>query len=195
MNSNNYVDYVRQRYGLDTLDWVSLWSKTLLRLRKMKLDIIFLNKYKQERLLPKFIRFKISSTHFRFNGLITDGYWKMLLKEIKLKKQYLNRMYRTLHDLELSLKKKLCGLHFVRIRSILNKLVEIKTTAWSYCHENKLNVLGDKVRLDNDTNTSAIDPIVNISKKVLTESEKKILTNGLDYVLPMTHFDNESFIA
>ena len=183
MNSTNYVDYVRQRYRLDTLNEVWLWSKTLLRLRKVKLDITSLKKCKHERLLPKFIRFKILSTHSRFNGLITDYYWKILLKEIQLKKQCLNKMYRTSHDIELSLKKELLEIHFARIRSILNELVEHTAGTGFYCHENKLNILRDEISADTTHNIPAIDPIVYLSKKVLTENEKKTLVNGLDYVL------------
>ncbi|CAF3164199.1 unnamed protein product [Rotaria sp. Silwood2] len=66
----------------------------------------------------------------------------------------------------------------------------------SNTHSKKLNILRES-RQSISTNIikSRISPLTNVSKKILTNDEIKILENGLDYVYPSNKFDEIAFIS
>ena len=85
INTNNYVNYVRQRFGPFTAKQVFWYAKLLIKQMKIRKDIEFLRTCKREQLIPTFVRIKIPSTHQHYKRAIHLFRMELLDAEVKIK--------------------------------------------------------------------------------------------------------------
>ena len=126
IRKENYLQIIRQQYGPYVSNNVFYYGKTQLRICKVKLDLKFLKQCKIENIIPKFVQFKVPSTHLRYRRAIENCYKQILVKEIKSKSRELSRLFRhnrnpkSLIDLDLQ------HIHLCRVERIINELVAQK---------------------------------------------------------------------
>ena len=165
IRKENYLNIIRQQYGPYVSNNLFYYGKFQLRISKVKLDLKFLKQRKNENIIPKFVQFKVPSTHLRYRRAIENCYKQILVKEIKSKSRELSRLFRHSRNLKSLIDLDLQHIHLCRVEKIINKLVAQKTLEWSNTHSKKLN----KLRTVNKTShenkrDSTISPIHNLSK-------------------------------
>ena len=79
MNQTNYSQLIWQQYGRSISKNGWHWGKLLLKLNKLKHDLIFLKTCKKEGLIPKFVRFHVSPTHAIYRKAIHQCYQQILV--------------------------------------------------------------------------------------------------------------------
>ncbi|CAF1309319.1 unnamed protein product [Rotaria magnacalcarata] len=81
----------------------------------------------------------------------------------------------------------------VEINKIFDVIVFRQEKYWNNTHTKELNDFRPIGSLH--TVINKINPIKNLSKKVLTKEENEVLLNELEFVYPTTHFDDETYIS
>ncbi|CAF1601783.1 unnamed protein product, partial [Didymodactylos carnosus] len=188
---------IRQQYGSYITNNVFLYGKLRIKLCKLKCDLIFLKVCKRENLLPKFVTFKIPSTHQHHQRAIQNCYRAILINEIKIKKRQLSQLYKMCKNLESSIQVEMDPVIKSRIRTIIKELEKEKEIVFRNRHGKKLEMLRTLQKLPSNIKRKTIttSPIKNYSKRTLTHDETVALENGLDFILPSLTFDEESFIS
>ncbi|CAF1630697.1 unnamed protein product, partial [Didymodactylos carnosus] len=79
--------------------------------------------------------------------------------------------------------------------SIIECIVERRCAVWKNIHDKKIQLLKHRREFTLDSQTNQINPITNLSNKILNDDEKEALINGLDFVPQSNKFDEQSFIA
>jgi hypothetical protein len=198
INKSNYLTYLRQKYGPFATDSAFYLGKYLLKIGKIRHDLHFLKTCKKENLFPTFVRFRIPPSHQRYKSALFNCYRDILIKEIKIKKRELSRLYRLSHRLRSDLLSNLDHISFVRTTSIIQSLVKQHEHQWISTHDKKLDQLRSQQRPP-ITRTTTFEypkkPVHNFSKRKLTDEEMEALSKGLDFVFPSTKTDDETLIA
>lgn len=197
ITKQNYLQIIRQQYGVYVTNNVFYYGKANLDISKIKHDLIFLKTCKTENLLPKFVQFKISSSYRQHQYIIEKCYHKILINEIKLKKRKLTQSYHILNNLKSLLELEIDQNQTTEIFKIVNEIVKEKETTLITRHNKKLNKLRKEKNSSTETTNFNINDsaIKNYSRRILTTDEKVALINGLDFVFPSTSFNDETFIA
>ena len=73
--------------------------KTWLKISKLQCHLLFLRICKREGILPKFVQFKIPSTHQCHQRAIRSCYREILRNEIKMRKRQINECYKIYNNL------------------------------------------------------------------------------------------------
>ena len=87
MKKQNYLHIIRQQHGSPIMKNVFQYGKCQLKMCKTRLHFDYLKICKREKLIPKFVRFKIPSTHQHYRRAINNCYEQMVLDELKNKKR------------------------------------------------------------------------------------------------------------
>ena len=77
---------LRSRYGNTLVKEVRRFEKIDYKLRKCMLDIVFLEKCLENKIIPKFLNFHISNLHLKTSGTYHSCQRKLLREEISVKK-------------------------------------------------------------------------------------------------------------
>jgi len=196
ITKHNYLNNLRQQYGPYITNNVFYYGKTEFKISKLKCDLFFLKTCKRETLTPNFVQFKIPLTHQHYQRAIRKCYREILLNEIKIKKQQLTECYRLYKNLKSLIESDLDHDVLKNISTIIKEMSDEKEIIWKETHLKKLNALRElNLPLNNKHSPIYISSIKNYSKRVLTIKELLALRYGLDYVLPIVTFDDETFIA
>ena len=92
------------------------------------------------------------------------------------------------------LKNTVSHLVFIRLQSILDQIVLKANNTVEKRHLKKLDALRRR-KVKKGSRTSLLDPVTNLSSRVLTDEERAALTNGLHHVYPSAEFDQAQFIC
>jgi hypothetical protein len=198
INTQNYVNHIRQRFGPKSATHVFWYARVQLKQAKLKKDIVFLKTCIKEQLAPTFVRIKIPITHQHFKHAIHLFRMQLLHDELKIKKRKLTENYKISNNLLSLLKNEITGLTLIKLKSIFKQLIQQKDYDWNTSHECKLNSLREKKNATSEqttTSTSPLKTVTNLSNRQLTNEESSILEQGLDFVFPPTKFDDRTFIA
>ena len=182
---DSIIKILRRRYGDGLVKKVQKFEKFDFKYRKALLDLEFLQSWKKDKLIPKFLQFKV------------------LNKRLESSEAYLSCQRRLLNQ-EMSIKYK-------TIRALNNKITSVKNNLYNemsftdYVHvvtkflvSNDKNIYkirknqGKKLHnlfLNNSYHNSIIshDPdkvIFNFSGHVLNTTEKSLLSKGLNFAIP-----------
>ena len=195
MKEYNYLQIIRQRHGSFIMKNIFQYGKCQLKLSKTKLHLDYLKTCKHEKLIPKFVQFKIPSTHQHYRRAINNCYEQMVLDELKYKKSELSRLYQQFRNLKSLFVLDLSHFDVCRVERIVTKLVIWKETKIKQTHQKMLYNLRVKQYPMTFKQKSNISPITNLSKRILTNDEINILENGLNFVLPTKRFDEMTFMS
>ena len=137
MKKQNYHHIIRQQYGSPIMRNVFQYGKYQLKMCKTRLHLDYLRICKREKLIPKFVRFKIPSTHQRYRRAINNCYEQMIVDELRSKKRELSQLYRQFKNLRSSIVLDLNHFTVCRIEKIISKLVVHKETQIKITHLKK----------------------------------------------------------
>ena len=196
MNETNYTQLIRQQHGSSVVANMFYFGKLQLKLSKVKLHLKFLKTCKQEKLMPKFVQFKIPSTHTQHRSAIKRCYEEILVNEIKNKRSELTCLYHNTKNFTSLINLDLSHITKCRVLRIIDKLVVQKEREVNIRHSRKLtNLRLSQQSTNNNSINQQISVITNLSNKILTNQEIDILNKGLEFVYPSTKFDEITFIS
>ena len=184
--SQSIYKYSREKYGTPNLRLCRGYEKLITRLEKNRLDIKFLLKCKQDGIIPKFARPKLSLQERNTNLTRRIG---ILIIKAELKRKY---------KVERTLKKKITeasteiadGTSYLfqcALRYRIRLAVCAKKWKWQNTHQKKLEALKkDPVVFSTSPTrhppTSTVPNVVhNFSSYDLSEAERRILSFSLDH--------------
>src|SRR5215469_13111940 len=88
----NFYNYIRSKYGQDGIKNIRTKEKLTKKLKKIELDIDFLNKCKAYNVIPKFIKFKLYTNRLYHSKIYKGFLFKLLNDEILFKNRTLNNV-------------------------------------------------------------------------------------------------------
>ena len=131
-------------------------------------------------------------------GVGVGGYgWGciLILHTHTLRKKELSYYYRSKGRLVLALKNAVSHLVFIRLQSILDQIVLKANNNVEKRHSNKLEGLRRRKVKKASPCRALLDPVTNLSSRVLTDEERAALPNGLHHVYPSVNFDQAQFVC
>jgi hypothetical protein len=173
---------LQQRYGYNTLILFRQYEKSSKKLTKVDLDLKFLHLCKSYDVYPKFVQFKLFKENLYSSDLYKSWQKKLLDIEIKEKKKALFKLTAATNNLRLKLQDAVRAIDFPFLKNFIhagNLKYEVDVTK---THHSKLFHLGISTSLDG-LNPDKV--IFNYSNYALSETEKRLLSFGLEFRLPV----------
>ncbi|XP_069976574.1 uncharacterized protein, partial [Penaeus vannamei] len=174
------VEILSNRYGRPVLLKYRETEKTDFKIKKLNLDIEFLQTCKNYNIIPKFLQFKVYNHRFTDTKIYRSWLFKLLNYEIRQKTKQLAHESGKYPLLLQNLRNLTSFLDFNCLKGLLTRnndkdLVRIKTR-----HLRKLHNLG----LTPEYEVDSSKVIFNYSNRNFSEDETKLLSLGLDFALP-----------
>ena len=183
-------------YGPGINKHVWYYGKSLIKLNKIKHDLVFLKNCKKENLILTFVGFHVSRTHRIYERAIYQCYQQIRRDEMKWKKRQLTQSYRLSKNLQDTIKNGINNEHYIQFENIFKIVISRKSRKWVERHRKKLNSLREKhCPRQHHTHISSIDPVKNYSYRKLTQKEHSALIYGLDFVHENPYFDDKDFMG
>ena len=181
--SQSIFKYSREKYGAPNLRLCRGYERLITRFEKNRLDIKFLLKCKQEGIIPKFARPKLSLQEKNTN--LTRRIATLIVKaELKRKYKIERTLKKKISDASSEIARCTSYLFQCALRYRIRIAVGAKTRKWQNTHQKKLEAL----RRDTVTfparrpAASSVPKVVhNFSSYNLSEDEHRILTLSLDH--------------
>ena len=140
-------------------------------------------------------RFRLANSHLRNSKLIRQCSMHILQAEIKYKKRELSRCFRKQARLNIALKNDVSHIVYTPLQSIITQIVSKSNTNVEMRHVSKLlNHLREN-KFGNGRRIPKLDPVTNLSSRILTREEHDALINGLHHVCPSENFDELQFVC
>lgn len=171
--------------------------KARYHLYKLRSDIVFIQACKRETLVPTFARVHLANPHLHGSKVREDCARSILQAELKFKKRLLTRTHRHSKRLQQQLRESVSELVFCRLHSITEEIVSKRMKKVQRRHDSKLNgLLKSKVSsLLGYSSKKRLNPVTNLSNRVLTVDEHRALIQGLHHVYPNERFDQAKFVC
>ena len=178
--SKSIAVIIRKRYGNNTLKTLRKFEKVDFKLRKIKLDIEFLNNCLAKNVIPKFLQFRLASKNSRPKEY--QKYQLIMLKdEIKHKETLFHSTEKQFFLQKKVVQDLLSVMDFAHICSIYLCGNDNRLNAVSQIHDKKLFNLLNDVTLDGHNPEKVIH---NFSSYNITDSDKSLLVKGLNFSIP-----------
>ncbi len=151
-----------------------------LKLQKAKLDLEFLRNCQEHGLIPHFLDFRLANSHLRHSDAYFSAQRKFLLVEIKSKRSSIRVLENQLLCVSNQLRDSISGLDFIHTASKFASTIHKLIHRQQQIQHRKFNrLLKEKAGTANDPEKV----IHNLSSHVLTLTQKKVLTKGLNFSL------------
>ena len=170
---------IEERYGRPTLLLYRRLEKLRFRTEKIQEDLKFLKICKDYRLTPNFLKFKLYSKNFSYTRTYKSWQFKLLDFEIRSQESKLVSVTREVDEIKESLHSAVLYIDYRCLLCMIDSFTEEKLLNVRITHKRKLRNLG----IDIDKKIDINKVIFNFSKRVLTLSEKNVLSLGLDFGL------------
>ena len=178
--SKGFVDVLQQRYGPRTLSLYRNLEKLDFKVKKLNLDLKFLQTCKRHGVLPRFLFFKTYNHNVTFTPFYKSFQFKLLQYEIQ---QKLRKIRTNNTKLELAYNDFKSSVSLFDFTILYNRLCQSNISKCSNkekTHGRKLSALG----ISPEFKVDASKVVVNLSKRNLTEDETTILAHGPNFALP-----------
>ena len=174
------ANLIRSRYNDKAVKLIRRFEKLDFKLRKNEADLDFLQSCQQNHLRPKFLNFKVASSSLHFSRTYKKCQLQLLKQKIKEKVSIISKQKKEVVDLKKCIKNKLSIIDFAHICCLFlvgnyKKITKVKET-----HCKKLKNLG-LTSVERSHNSDKI--IINYSSCQLSDTEKTVLTNELNFAL------------
>ena len=192
-SSKSIATIIRTKYGDSVLAKIRKLEKLDLKYRKCKLDLEFLELCLSNNIIPKFLNFKVSNNVLRSSKTYHACQLNLLKQEIVNKKSQCRTKEKEFNSLRNELTKCLTVIDFVYVVSIFLKSNDKILTKIQQVHKKKLYNLGyfEKDKTSNDPD----QVIINYSSYTLTDTEKSLLSKGLNFSLPPRFLNYGGYMA
>ena len=183
--SIGFVDVLKQRYGPASLLLYRNLEKLDLKVKKIHLDLKFLQTCKRHGILPRFLFFKTYNHNVTFTPFYKSFQFKLLnfeiqqkLKQAKLNKSKLDVAYN-------DFKSKVSRFDFIILYYRLCQSNDSNCLKKEKTHSKKLATLGISPEFKVDLSKV----VTNLSKRNLSLDERTILAHGPNFALPRHKID------
>ena len=175
------ANIIRSRYNDKAVKLIRRFEKLDFKIRKNEADLDFLQSCQQNHLRPKFLNFKVASSSLHFSRTYKQCQLQLLKQKIKEKVSIISKQKKEVIDLKKCIKNNLSIIDFAHICCLFlvgyyKKITKVKET-----HCKKLKNLG-LTSVERSHNSDKI--IINYSSCQLSDTEKTVLTNDLNFALP-----------
>ena len=175
------ANLIRSRYNDKAVKLIRRFEKLDFKLRKNEADLDFLQSCQQNHLRPKFLNFKVASSSLHFSRTYKQCQLQLLKQKIKEKVSIISKQKKEVIDLKKCIKNNLSIIDFAHICCLFlvgycKKITKVKET-----HCKKLKNLG-LTSVEISHNSDKI--IINYSSCQLSDTEKTVLTNDLNFAMP-----------
>ena len=96
---------------------------------------------------------------------------------------------------DVDVKNAVSHLVFIRLQSILDQIVLKANNNVEKRHSKKLEGLRSRKIKKGSLRWALLDPVTNLSSRILTDEERAALANGLHHVYPSENFDQAQFVC
>ena len=161
-------EVIRKRYNDNTVKEIHKFEKLDYKIRKDEAELEFLTSCQHHQLTPKFLNFKVAGSNLHYSKTYRQCQ-RQLLKQDKT--NIISKQKKEFNSLKMSIKSKVSIIDFSHILCLNVKEI----------HSKKLKELGLVAGLKSH------DPdkvIANYSSYNLSDNEKKLLVNGLNFAVP-----------
>ena len=184
---------ITDRYGVNTLSSFRRKENLYFKVSKNRLDLSFLIKCKECKVFPNFLNFKTTNNGLRNSRAYSRCKGLLLDEEIRQKRRAQRRLqteYETTND---QLRAQIRNVDLIHLEHTTEKRFKQKLARIKDTHEAKLL----RLRLRTTPN-NCIDPdkvLFNLSSRLLTLEEKKVLSKGLNFCVPPKRLDFASYLC
>ena len=134
----NYLHELRQHCGPYVTNNVFCYGKISLKISKLNCHLLFLKTCKREGILPRFVQFKIPSTHQCHQRAIRICYHEILTNEIKIRTRQINECYKIYNNLKTLIATDVDNDTIDPMSIIMNEIKRDKATLWTTTHSKKI---------------------------------------------------------
>ena len=180
-----FTTLITKRYNHSTLALYRKFENLDFKIRKIHLDIEFLQKCKLYSIIPKFLKFKLYNSKVTRTLTYKSFQFKLLNYELKEKNKLLKKHTDNYDTTKRELKNILSFLDFHCISNRMIKSNQSKIAKIKITHSKKLLDLG--IPSKHSINKNKV--VVNLSKHKITDTEKDVLSLGLPFALPKLKID------
>jgi len=173
---------LRNRYGVPLLKNFRTLENTRRKFDKAICDIEFLQSCLAYEVTPKFLRIKLYRRSLQTSRLCKSWQIKLLRKEISTKQRASRALQNKIDDVLEKIKTTVSAIDFSCLKLWIDRKQRTFIERTKTVHEKKLNSLGISLIKCQLIPQKIIH---NISSRILTENEKKVLMLGLDFGLPI----------
>ena len=171
---------IEGRYGRQVLLIFRKCENLQWKQKKIEADKNFLVKCKLHRVIPNFLKFRLSKQKLGDPNLVRNFQNRLLEKEIKIKNGELNKVNLDYIDAFSDLKNNVRMIDYVCLKSKISTNTDKLMVRQNAVHERKLFNLGIQCNHLDPNNV-----VFNFSSKELSHNEKLVLSRGLDFSLPL----------
>ena len=182
------IKKIRQQYGHRTLNLVRKLEKTYLKLKKIELNLLFLEKCKTQKLVPLFCKLKPANrcgfSQKEFHSL----HYKVLSLEIGVKYRTKSQLGKTFKHLSSQVKSLISFFTYLSVQQLIRSSAKNQSKGINIRHASKLEALCNGKRFD--VNYLDVDKIVvNLSSSTLTDTDVHLLSRGLAFSITPQQLD------
>ena len=178
--TESIASIIRGRYGEKLLKEVRKFEKLDYKLRKVQLDLDFLNNSKGNDIIPNFLNFRLANKKLQDSFSYKTCQHNLLLTEINLKRSHLRVLKNEFYLFHNELKSVLSCIDFAHVCSLFLSSNNVILKSHDSIQQKKFNVLLRKQQPKHDPDRV----IFNYSKISLSDAEKSLLAKGLRFSLP-----------
>ena len=180
LSNESIPSVTRRRYGHDTLKLLRNFEKLDYKIRNIELDICFLRKCESKDVVPNFLKFRLANKNLK-NSMTYRKCQRQLLKaEIDSKESRLKVLRNKFNHVKCELQIILNFIDFAHICSLFFISNDRSLEKHDKTQQNKFSELLKEYSSRNDPEKV----IFNFSKATLNESEKALLSKGLNFFFP-----------
>ena len=180
--NKSLADIIRGRYNDDVLTKIRRLERLDFKTRKCNLDVEFLQTCLENKLVPNFLKFKVTNSALKTSKAYRDCQIRLLKQEISNKKSLHRTKDAELRKLKHELVRCMSVVDFTHVISLFAKSNDATLVKCKEVQKKKLYNLG---YFERDKETTDPDQVIhNFSSYELSEDEKRLLAKGLNFSIP-----------
>ena len=183
-------DIIHQRYDESVLYTFRNLERLEFKVKKLKADLSFLRTCSEYDLIPNFLYFKMYDERVKSSNVYREAQKMFLQDEIRHKVKELSRLDSKRIKLKSDLRVTTSFFDYTHLTNLIEVSTTGKISGVLATHRKKLYRLGytDEDKLSPDK------VLFNLSSRVLTPTEKSLLSKGLKFVLPPKRLTLEKYL-
>ena len=182
---------LRSRYGNTVVKDIRKFEKIDFALHKCKLDLLFLETYLENQIIPKFLNFRVRNLHLKTSRAYHACQLKLLREEISFKRSRIKTLENDFNTPKRKLRGILGIIDYTHVCCLFLNKNDKKLKNQQDIHSKKLFNLGIE---SSKTSNDPQKVIFNYSSHVLRESEKSLLYKGLNFAIPPDKLEYSDFL-
>ena len=182
---DSIIKILRRRYGDGLVKKVRKFEKFDFKYRKALLDLEFLQSCKKEKLILKFLQFKVANKQLESSEAYLSYQRRLLNQEMSIKYKSIRALNNKITSMKNDLYSEMSFIDYVHV--ITKFLVSNDKNIYKICKNQgkKLHNLFLNNSYHNSVTSHNPDKVIfNFSSHVLNTTEKSLLSKGLNFAIP-----------